>query len=194
MIIIYIRRSPKFSWWSSHLTRHHLQCMQLTYWYMKNNQHPTDIFKRNVLYSDSNCTKTTFSNGFIDDKSPLVQLVALFPTGVKPSSEKIFILLTDVYMHYSNMMTSSNGSIFRFTGHLCGEFTGHRWIPYTKASDAELWYFLWSAQINGWVNNGEAGDLRHHRAHYDITIMIQQFLVKCSAIECMYFEGWNPSA
>ena len=23
--------------------------------------------------------------------------------------------------------------------------TGDRWIPLTKASDAELWYFLWSA-------------------------------------------------
>ena len=43
------------------------------------------------------------------------------------------------------MMTSSNGNIFRFTGHLCGEFTGHRWIPHTKASDAELLCFLWSA-------------------------------------------------
>ena len=36
------------------------------------------------------------------------------------------------------MMTSSNGNIFRVTGHLCGEFTGPRWIPRTKASDAEL--------------------------------------------------------
>ena len=27
---------------------------------------------------------------------------------------------------------------FRVTGPLCGEFTGHRWIPLTKASDAEL--------------------------------------------------------
>ena len=44
-----------------------------------------------------------------------------------------------------NMMTSSNGNIFRVTGHLCGEFTGPRWIPHTKASDAELWCFLWSA-------------------------------------------------
>ena len=34
---------------------------------------------------------------------------------------------------------------FRVTGHLCGEFTGPRWIPRTKASDAELWCFLWSA-------------------------------------------------
>ena len=44
-----------------------------------------------------------------------------------------------------NMMTSSNGDIFRVTGHLRGEFTGPRWIPRTKASDAELWCFLWSA-------------------------------------------------
>ena len=44
-----------------------------------------------------------------------------------------------------NMMTSSNGNIFRVTGHLCEEFPGHRWIPRTKASNAELWCFLWSA-------------------------------------------------
>ena len=42
------------------------------------------------------------------------------------------------------MMTSSNRNIFPVTGHLCGEFTGHRWIPRTKASDEELWCFLWS--------------------------------------------------
>ena len=42
-------------------------------------------------------------------------------------------------------MTSSNGKIFRVTGILCGEFTGHRWIPHTKASDAELWRVLRSA-------------------------------------------------
>ena len=39
-------------------------------------------------------------------------------------------------------MTSSNGNIFRVTGPLCGEFTGHRWIPLTTASDAELWCFF----------------------------------------------------
>ena len=44
-----------------------------------------------------------------------------------------------------NMMMSSNDNIFRVTGLLCGEFTGHRWIPCTKVSEAELWSFLWSA-------------------------------------------------
>ena len=67
-------------------------------------------------------------------------------------------------------MMSSNGNIFRVTGHLCGAFTGNRWIPLTKASDAELWCFLW--WINGWVNNREAGDLRRHRAHYDVAVML----------------------
>ena len=48
----------------------------------------------------------------------------------------------------------------------------HRWIPLTKASDAERWCFLWSASwISGWVNNREAGDLRHHRNHYDVIAM-----------------------
>ena len=71
-----------------------------------------------------------------------------------------------------SMMTSSNGNIFRGTGPLCGEFTGHRWIPLTKASEAGLWCFLWSAPwINGWVKNREAGDLRRHRAHHDVTMM-----------------------
>ena len=61
---------------------------------------------------------------------------------------------------------------FRVTGPLCVEFTGHRWIPLTKASDAQLWFFsLICAWINGWVNNHEAGDLRRHCAHYDFIVI-----------------------
>ena len=54
-------------------------------------------------------------------------------------------------LHYGSpqrpaiMMTSANGNIFHVTGHLGVEFTGHRWIPRTKASDADLWCFLWFA-------------------------------------------------
>ena len=62
-------------------------------------------------------------------------------------------------------MMSSNGNIFHVAGPLCGEFTGDRWIPLTKASRVELWCFLWSAP---WVNNREASDLRCHRAYYAI--------------------------
>ena len=34
------------------------------------------------------------------------------------------------------------GNIFRITDHLCREFTGHRRIPRTKASDVELKVFF----------------------------------------------------
>ena len=69
-------------------------------------------------------------------------------------------------------MTSSNGIIFRVTGPLCGEFTGHRWIPPYKGQ--WRWALMFSficAWINGWVNNRKAGDLRRHRAHYDVTVV-----------------------
>ena len=34
-----------------------------------------------------------------------------------------------------------------------------------------LMFYLFCAWINGWVNNGKAGDLRRHRTHYDLTVM-----------------------
>ena len=70
------------------------------------------------------------------------------------------------------MMTSSNGNIFRVTGPSCGEFTDHRWIPPHKGQwgGALMFSLIW-AWINDWVNNREAGDLRHHRAHYDVIVM-----------------------
>ena len=32
-------------------------------------------------------------------------------------------------------------------------------------------FSLICTRLNGWVNNGEAGDLRRHRSHYDVTVM-----------------------
>ena len=63
----------------------------------------------------------------------------------KQISTIIFSILFEICEAYCfprhPMMTSWNGNIFRVTRHLCGEFTGPRWIPHTKASDAELWRF-----------------------------------------------------
>ena len=74
------------------------------------------------------------------------------------------------------MMTSSNGNIFRVTGPLYGEFTGHRRIPRTKGQWREALIFsLIYAWITGLVNNGEAGDLRRHRAHCDVIVMATTF-------------------
>ena len=49
-----------------------------------------------------------------------------------------------------SMMTSSNGNIFRITGHLCGEFTNHRWIPCTSL----MWSFdvFFDLRLNKWLS------------------------------------------
>ena len=48
-------------------------------------------------------------------------------------------------------MTSSNETIFRATGPLWGETTDHRWIPLTKASDAEIWFLFAPEQAVGQI-------------------------------------------
>ena len=72
-------------------------------------------------------------------------------------------------MKWKIMMVSSNGNIFRVTGHLCGEPVNS---PHKGQWRGALVFTLICARINGWVNNREAGDLRRHRAHYDVIIMI----------------------
>ena len=63
-----------------------------------------------------------------------------------------------------SMMTSSNGSISAF----------HRSpvnSPHNGQWRGTLMFSLIWAWINCWVNNREAGDLRRHRAHYDVRVM-----------------------
>ena len=38
-----------------------------------------------------------------------------------------------------------------------------------------LMFSLIRAWINGWVKNHEAGDLKRHRAHYDVAVMVQTY-------------------
>ena len=58
----------------------------------------------------------------------------------------------------------------RVTGPLSGEPTGHRWIPHKGQWRGTLTFSLICTWTNGWVNNRDAGDLRRHRAPYDITV------------------------
>ena len=44
-------------------------------------------------------------------------------------------------------------------------------FPAQSQCRGALMFSLICARINGWVNNGEAGDFRRHRAHYDVIVM-----------------------
>ena len=68
---------------------------------------------------------------------------------------------------HNNMMTSSNGNIFRVTGPLCGEFPTQR--PVTRSFDVFFDLRLnkrWSKQPRGWWFETLSRSLwRHRNAH-----------------------------
>ena len=83
---------------------------------------------------------------------------------------------TPWFMHMADgtyaMMTSSNRNIFRVTGLLSGEFTGHRRIPLTKASDAELWCFLWAVPEKQLSKISRRRWFETPSRYYDVTVML----------------------
>ena len=73
-------------------------------------------------------------------------------------------------------MTSSNGNIFRVTG--------PRWIPRTKASDAELWCFFY-LRLNKRLSKQWS---RRYLAHYDVTVMV---CFQILALVVHIFYSWS---
>ena len=78
------------------------------------------------------------------------------------------------------MMTSSNGNIFHVTGPFVWGI--HRWpviSPHKGQWRGALMFSLICGGMNDWVNNREAGDLRRHRAHHDVTVMCPRSETPC---------------
>ena len=57
-----------------------------------------------------------------------------------------------------------------------------------------LMFPLICARINDWVNNGEAGDLRRNRVHYDVIVMCQGCLlatdINWDKVMDKYLQPW----
>ena len=61
-----------------------------------------------------------------------------------------------------------------------GKHRSQRWILLTKSSDAELWC-LFDLHLNKrWANNRDAGDLRRHHGHHDVSVMTSDMIYKHS--------------
>ena len=117
-------------------------------------------------------------NGLIDNNLTLVQIMAWRRIGDKPLSLSIVTLFTDSYIRYSASMgqiSSIHDDVIKWKHFprnwpFVREIHRSRWILHTKWRGA-LMFSLICVWINGWVNNGEAGDLRRHRGHYDVIVM-----------------------
>ena len=51
---------------------------------------------------------------------------------------RLYFRVVKQYITTNFLMTSSNENIFCITGPLCGELTGHQWIPLMKASHKSI--------------------------------------------------------
>ena len=112
---------------------------------------------------------------------------------IKPTSFYYFLYRTPG-THAANRIPWWCHKMETFSALLAFVWGIHRswWIPLTKSSDRELWCFLcFSPWINGWVNNREAGDLRDHYAHYDVTAMrsIKGSIDQLKKISCFHLYG-----
>ena len=88
------------------------------------------------------------------------------------------------------MITSSNGNIFCVTGPLCRESQR----PVTRSFDVSFDLCL-NKPLS---NNCEGGDLRRHRAHYDVIVMLIKWCSKgwwrwsCNIGFYSADRGWRP--
>ena len=96
----------------------------------------------------------------------------------RPSDDWVY------YMNNVRMMTSSNGNIFRVTGHLCGNSPVPVKSPHKGQWRGALMFSLYCARINVWVNNREADDLRRNRAHYDVNVMTSALKQRIRNMSC----------
>ena len=75
------------------------------------------------------------------------------------------------------MMTSSNGNIFRVTGHLCGKFTGLRWFPHKGQWRGALMFFFYLCLNKRLRKHSWGGNLRRYCAHYGVIAMFKAIYI-----------------
>ena len=106
----------------------------------------------------------------------VVMITAGAISGNKVGIKTTFVFQIEAPVIYPfTMMTSSNGYIFHVTGPLCEEFTSPGEFPAQRLVTRNFDVFFDLCLNNGWVNNRDAGDLRSHRAHYDLTVMTSNY-------------------
>ena len=129
------------------------------------------VIQDRIFFSYNCCKRLNYLTIYEHNSDVIMSAMASQITGLSIICSTSSSGTDERKLQSSAMMTSLNGNIFHVTALVCGKFTGHRWIPRTKGSDAKLWCSSICVWINGWVNNRDTGDYRRHRAHYDVPVI-----------------------
>ena len=101
------------------------------------------------------------------------------------------------------MMTSSNGNISKLLAFCEGNSPATGEFPSQRPMTRSLIFSLICAWANGWANNRDVGDLRRHRNHYDVTVMLPKtymlmailYILQSVVVICHWLENTNvPSS
>ena len=100
----------------------------------------------------------------------LLTLFALFVDPQAKTQDEADTFAYFTWWHHQMETSAALMAICAGTSLMTREFPAQR--PVTRSFD----FFFICVWINSWVNNREAGYLRHRRAHYDVTLMIYNYL------------------
>ena len=103
------------------------------------------------------------------------------------------LVISQTFLHNSKSWWRHQMETFSALMALCA---GNSPVPVNSPHKGQwrgaLMFSLICAQINDWVNNREAGNLRRHRGHCDVTVMVQDLLVISShRAKRLFITIWN---
>ena len=158
----------------------------------------------NKLQWNSNQNKKTFhsrkciwkgrlrNGGHFVQGDWLVSTADGFSPWISTTEERVDRMRSRERLH---MMTSSNGNIFRVTAHLCGEFTGLRWIP-AQRPVTRSFNFFFDLYLNerlskhswSWWSQAPSRPLWRHNNYSQYLKPL--FPMTCADVE-FFANGWD---
>ena len=120
-------------------------------------------------------------------KSELTVIASILRHGIRPSLSITFNIMQDRYLTTMSQICCCltnkciHGNVIKWKHFPChwpfvwGIHQSPVNSPHKGQWCGALMFSLICAWINDWVNNGEAGDLRCHRAHYYVIVMPEQY-------------------
>ena len=165
---------------------------------------PTLIDVSDILLSSSRVIiiRSSVFSSFNLKKVSLIH-IPIFATQASIRDKASYL---DVTSDSLNAIYSRVSSVYRLTHHDDVIKWKHfpRYWPFVRGIHRSRWenslhkgqwrgalmFSLICTRIKGWVNNGEAGDLRRYRAHYDVTVMMPlDNFARRSCVDCeKYWE------
>ena len=140
---------------------------------LKKNAFESVVCETAAILSRPQCIKPalTLWHGWVISSHTHVKMLLLLhvPCATKPSARQTAPHVSECHGIHDDVIKWKHFP--RYWPFVRGIHRSSMNFPHKGQWRGALMFSLIYAWINGWVNNREAGDLRHHHGHYDATVM-----------------------